>query len=76
LVADQFDAILSLASFFNAKQDWVDAQSAYRVAQKIAMSNYVKNPSNTSWRDKADEAGRASVVAGKAAETTAADTPR
>jgi hypothetical protein len=42
---------------------------------KIAVLNYVKDPSATSWRDKAEGAERASVVAGKAAETTATDTP-
>ena len=73
--ADQYDAVLGFARVFDAKKDWPDAQSAYRVAMKIAVLNYVKDPSATSWRDKAEEAERASVVAGKAAETTAADTP-
>jgi tetratricopeptide (TPR) repeat protein len=59
-----------------ADQYDVDAQSAYRVAMKIAVLNYVKDPSATSWRDKAEDAERASVVAGKAAESApAADTP-
>ena len=42
---------------------------------KIAVLNYVKDPSVTLWRDKAEAAERASVVAGKAAETTPTDTP-
>jgi hypothetical protein len=43
---------------------------------KIAVLNYVKDPSATAWRDKAEEVGRASVVAGKAAEAEPADAPR
>jgi tetratricopeptide (TPR) repeat protein len=74
--ADQYDVVLTFARTFDAKKDWPDAQSAYRVAMKIAVLNYVKDPSATSWRDKAEEAERASVVAGKAAETTAADPAR
>jgi tetratricopeptide (TPR) repeat protein len=73
--ADQYDSVLGFARVFDAKKDWPDAQSAYRVAMKIAVLNYVKDPSATSWRDKAEEAERASVMAGKAAETTAADAP-
>ena len=69
--ADQYDVVLGFARMFDAKKDWPDAQSAYRVAMKIAVLNYVKDPSATSWRDRAEEAERASVVAGKAAETTA-----
>ena len=60
---------------FDAKWDWPDAQAAYRVAMKIAVLNYVKDPSDTSWRDKAEIAERAAVKAGKAAETAPADTP-
>ena len=75
VAADQYDVVLGFARTFDAKKDWPDAQSAYRVAMKIAVLNYVKDPSATSWRDKAEGAERASVVAGKAAETTAADTP-
>ena len=74
--ADQYDVVLGFARTFDAKKDWPDAQSAYRVAMKIAVLNYVKDPSATSWRDKAEEAERASVVAGRAAETTAADPTR
>jgi tetratricopeptide (TPR) repeat protein len=72
---DQYDAVLGFARMFDAKKDWPDAQSAYRVAMKIAVLNYVKDPSATSWRDKAEEAERASVVAGKAAESAPADPP-
>src|SRR6202020_2646393 len=67
--ADQYDVVLGFARTFDAKKDWPDAQSAYRVAMKIAVLNYVKDPSATSWRDKAEETERASVVAGKAADT-------
>ena len=37
LAVGQFASMDGLASFFHAKNDWVDAQSAYRVAQKIAV---------------------------------------
>jgi tetratricopeptide (TPR) repeat protein/energy-coupling factor transporter ATP-binding protein EcfA2 len=74
--ADQYDVVLGFARTFDTKKDWPDAQSAYRVAMKIAVLNYVKDPSATSWRDKAEEAERASVVAGKAAEAAPADAPR
>jgi tetratricopeptide (TPR) repeat protein len=74
--ADQYDVVLTFARTFDAKKDWPDAQSAYRVAMKIAVLNYVKDPSATSWRDKAEEAERASVVAGKAAESASADPVR
>jgi tetratricopeptide (TPR) repeat protein/energy-coupling factor transporter ATP-binding protein EcfA2 len=71
--ADQYDAVLGFARAFDAKKDWPDAQSAYRAAMKIAVLNYVKDPSATSWRDKAEEAERAAVVSGKAAEAGPAD---
>jgi tetratricopeptide (TPR) repeat protein len=74
--ADQYDVVLGFAQRFDAKKDWPDAQSAYRVAMKIAVLNYVKDPSATSWRDKAEAAERASVVAGKAAESAPADPAR
>ena len=73
--ADQYDVVLGFARVFDAKKDWPDAQAAYRVTMKIAVLNYVKDPSATSWRDKAEEAERASVVAGQAAELTPADPP-
>jgi tetratricopeptide (TPR) repeat protein len=73
--ADRYDVVLGFARTFDAKKDWPDAQSAYRVAMKIAVLNYVKDPSATSWRDKAEEAERASVVAGKAAEAVPAEAP-
>ena len=76
LVADQFDVVLNIAQAFDATKDRPDAERAYRVAQKIAVMNYVKDPSDTSWRDKAEIAERAAVEAGKAAETAPADTPR
>ncbi len=71
--ADQFEVVLGFARTFDERKDWPDAQSAYRVAMKIAVLNYVKDPSATAWRDKAEEAERASVVAGKAAESAPAD---
>jgi tetratricopeptide (TPR) repeat protein/energy-coupling factor transporter ATP-binding protein EcfA2 len=67
--ADQYKVVLGFARAFDTQKDWPDAQSAYRVAMKIAVLNYVKDPSATTWRDKAEEAERAAVVAGKAAET-------
>ena len=73
--ADQYDVVLGFAQAFDAKRDWPDAQAAYRVAMKVAVLNYVKDPSDTSWRDKAEIAERASVEAGRAAETAPADPP-
>jgi tetratricopeptide (TPR) repeat protein len=73
VAADQYDVVLGFAHAFDAKRDWPDAQAAYRVAMKVAVLNYVKDPSDTSWRDKAEIAERASVEAGKAAETAPAD---
>ena len=74
--ADQYDLILGLARFFDAKKDWPDAQTAYRVAYKIAALNVAKDPSDTSWRDKAETAEKASVEAEQAAESVPADAPR
>ena len=73
--ADRYDVVLGFAHAFDANKDWPDAQSAYGVAMKIAVLNYVKDPSVTSWRDKAEAAERASVVAGKAAEAAPASAP-
>jgi hypothetical protein len=73
--ADRFDVVLGIAQAFDAVKDWPDAQASYRVAMKIATYNYVEHPSDETWRDKAEATERASVVAGKAAETTPADTP-
>jgi tetratricopeptide (TPR) repeat protein/energy-coupling factor transporter ATP-binding protein EcfA2 len=67
--AEQYDAILTMARVFDAKKDWPDAQSAYLVASKMATLNFTKDTSNTSWRDKAESAEKASVEAGLAAET-------
>jgi tetratricopeptide (TPR) repeat protein len=76
VAADQYEVVLGFARTFDGKKDWPDAQSAYRVAMKSAVLNYVNDPSATPWRDKAEEAERASVVAGKAAESAPADAPR
>jgi hypothetical protein len=76
LAAGQYDAVLGIARALDAVKDWPDAESAYRVAEKIAVLNYVKDPSDTAWRDKAEAAERASLVAGPAAETPPADAPR
>ena len=42
---------------------------------KIAYLNYVKDPENTSWRDKAEDAERRSVEAEQSAATAPADAP-
>ena len=73
VAADQYDVVLGFARTFDAKKDWPDAQSAYKVAQKIANLNLAKDLSNASWRDKADAAGKASVEAEQAAEAAPAD---
>ena len=75
LAAGQYDLMLGLAKFFDGKKDWPDAQTAYRSAQKIATLNLAKDPSNTSWRDKADAAGKAAVEAEQAAEAARPDAP-
>ena len=69
LAATQFDVVLGFAHAFDAMKDWPDAQAAYRVAMKIATLNYINDPSDTSWRDKAEAAERASVEAQLAAAT-------
>ncbi len=66
---DQYDVLLGFADAFSAKKDWPDAQAAYLVAMKVAVMNYVKDPSATSWRDKADAAARASASSTEAANT-------
>ncbi len=76
VAANQYDVVLGFAHVFDAKRDWPDAQAAYRVAMKVAVLNYVNDPSDTSWRDKAEIAQSASVEAGKAAETAPADETR
>ena len=40
------------------------------MAQKIAILNLAKDPSNGSWRDKAEAAERASIEAGKASSSS------
>ena len=40
--ADQYDVVLGFARTFDAKKDWPDAQSAFRVVMKIAVLNYVQ----------------------------------
>jgi tetratricopeptide (TPR) repeat protein len=63
----QYDVVLNLARLFDAQKDWPDAQTAYRAAMKAAVLNYVKNPENTSWRDKAEDAERRSAEAERSA---------
>jgi tetratricopeptide (TPR) repeat protein len=75
LAADQFDVVLGFAHAFEAMKDWPDAQAAYRVAMKIAAFNSVKDPGETSWRDKAEAAERAATQAGMADEAPPADAP-
>ena len=75
LAAGQYDLMLGLAQFFDAKNDWPDAQTAYSAAQKIAILNLAKDPSNASWRDKAGAAEKAAVEAEQAAESAPPDPP-
>jgi tetratricopeptide (TPR) repeat protein len=72
LAADQFDLVSTLARRFNDKKDWPDAETAHRVAMKIALFNYVRNPEDTFWRDKTEAAESALVKAQVAAETVPA----
>ena len=76
LAADQLDVVSTFARYFEDKKDWPDAQTAHHVAMKIAVFNYVKDPENTSWRDKAEAAERALVEAQMAADGKPADTPQ
>jgi tetratricopeptide (TPR) repeat protein len=75
LAAGQYEVILGLAHVFDAQKDWPDAQTGYRVAQKIATFNLAKDPSDTAWRDKAEAAERASVEAEQAAKAAQPDAP-
>ncbi len=74
--AEKFDDVMSFALAFKAQNDWPDAQTAYSVAAQIAVLNLAKNPSNSSWRDKADAAGKASVEAANAIQTAPASAPQ
>jgi tetratricopeptide (TPR) repeat protein len=71
----QYDVVLGFAHAFDARKDWFDAETAYRVAMKAAVLNYVKDPDDTSWRDKAEAAERASVEAEQEAASAPADAP-
>jgi tetratricopeptide (TPR) repeat protein/energy-coupling factor transporter ATP-binding protein EcfA2 len=62
--AKHFDDVIGFARAFDAAGDWPDAQTAYGVAQMIALRNFGKDSSDTSWKQKADDAGaRAAAVA-------------
>ena len=69
-VAEQYDAVLEIARAFEAYKDWPDSQSAYLLASRMARFNFAKDPSNTSWREKAEAAERAAVEAQTAATST------
>jgi len=73
LAAEQFDVILGFARVFRAEKDWPDAQTAYRLAQKVADMNHDKDPLDTSWRDQAKAADRASLEAKNAAKAALTD---
>jgi tetratricopeptide (TPR) repeat protein len=75
VAADQFELVSSFAHGFDDGKDWPDAQTAHRLAMKIAVFNYVKNPEDTSWRDKAEAAERALVQAQVKADITPVGSP-
>jgi hypothetical protein len=75
LAADQFDLASSFAHGFDDGKDWPDAQTAHRLAMKIAVLNYVKNPEESSWRDKAEAAERALVQAQDKVDTAPVGSP-
>jgi len=75
LAAKQYDVVLGFARAFDAQKDWPDTESAYRTAMKMAYLNYVKDPENTSWRDKGEDAERRSVEAEQSAASAPADAP-
>ena len=63
LAIDQFDLVLGFAQRFKDQRDWPNAKVAYDTAKEIANLNLAKDPSNTSWRKKFDEAGVEAVKA-------------
>jgi tetratricopeptide (TPR) repeat protein/energy-coupling factor transporter ATP-binding protein EcfA2 len=69
--AKHFDDVIGFARAFDAARDWPDAQTAYDVAQMIALRNFGKDSSDTSWKDKAAEA-----AAGAATAATSAVAPK
>jgi tetratricopeptide (TPR) repeat protein/energy-coupling factor transporter ATP-binding protein EcfA2 len=74
--AEKFDDVMRFARAFEAQNDWPDAQTAYGVAAQIAVLNLADNPSDASWREKADAAGKASVEAANAIQTAPASAPQ
>jgi tetratricopeptide (TPR) repeat protein/energy-coupling factor transporter ATP-binding protein EcfA2 len=75
VAAEQFELLSSFARGFDENNNWPDAQAAHRVAMKIAVFNYVKNPEEKDWRDKAEAAERALVQAQVKADTAPVGSP-
>lgn len=69
-VAKRYDAVLEIARVFEATKDWPDSQYAYLLASRMAHFNFAKDPSNTSWREKAEAAEKAAVEAHAVATST------
>ena len=67
--AKHFDDVIGFARAFDAARDWPDAQTAYGVAQMIALRNFGKDPSDPGWKDKADEAAARAATAATSALT-------
>jgi tetratricopeptide (TPR) repeat protein len=75
VAAEQFELVSSFARGFDENNDWPDAQAAHRVAMKIAVFNYVKNPEEKAWREKAEAAERALVQAQVKADSAPVGSP-
>lgn len=76
--AKHFDHAIGFARTFDGAGDWPDAQTAYNIAQMIALWNFGQDSSATFWKDKADDAAMraaASATRGLASPTPAAPTP-
>ena len=59
-----------IARVFEATKDWPNSQYAYLLASRMAHFNFAKDPSNTSWREKAEAAEKAAVEAHAVATST------
>jgi tetratricopeptide (TPR) repeat protein/energy-coupling factor transporter ATP-binding protein EcfA2 len=73
--AKRYDDVIGFARAFDAARDWPDAQTAYGLAQMIALRNFGKDSSDRSWKDKADEASALAAVAATSALRPPATNP-
>jgi tetratricopeptide (TPR) repeat protein len=76
VAARRFDDVIGFAHAFDAARDWPDAQTAYGVAEKIALWNIAKDPSDTTWKDKAQTAAEGAAASTTSFETSTATPPQ